>query len=372
MIPELNIFGEMSFDTSLHNNIDSKLTLEEYKEKLISLLQPILDKEFYNSPIKQKILIKHDRINFSCPICGDSMQNSNKKRGNFILAGKYANWYKCHNCGDFQKIINFFKYYKVDLKLDTINYMTENLGDFHTHIDAKYDMSLLLDTISIDKYAIDKIEFLNYFKLVEVKDSNIWKWLTNRLQFNQEKFLYNPLKNYLFILNLTQSGKILGVQKRLFIGYNRFKTYKLSMLYELMNKKLDVNEEQLDYLDTLSMIFNICLLNFNKKITLFEGPMDSFLYKNSIANTGANKSLPIDIPVQYFFDDDQTGRKRSLEHIDKNESVFLWDKFKRENGLPFRNKFDLNDVLIWSKENNINLPSLDLYFSNDPLDSIDI
>jgi hypothetical protein len=374
MSDDLNIklLGEMGFDSSLHNNIDSTLSNEEFKERILSLLQPILNHRFPNEYQKTQIRPHIGRISFACPYCGDSMKVSHAKRGNFILSGKHKGFFKCHNCGKFKQITNFFKDFKVELKLDAINYLTENLGDFHSYDNAKYDMSVFLDMEHIEKYAIDRKEFLQQFGLVEVKDTPVWSWLTNRVQYREEKFLYNTEKNYLLILNLTQSGKILGAQKRLFKGYNRFESYKLSKLYEMMKKPFDVNEEQKEFLDTLSMIFNICLLNFNQKVTLFEGPMDAFLFKNSIANTGANKQLPIDIPVRYFFDSDDTGNKQAIKKINKEEEIFLWNKFLRDAKIPYRNKWDFNDILLYAKQNNIKLPNFELYFSNDSLDIIDL
>ena len=369
---KIDKLGEMSFDSSLHNSIDSQLSPSEFKERLEILLQPILDKTFPNNTQKRKIQSHIDRISFACPYCSDSVQYDNKKRGNFILSGKFTNFFKCHNCGMFKKINSFFEDFKVELKLDAVNYIVDNLGDFNTYTNAKYDMSVFLDMEYIEKHAIDRQEFLQKFKLVEVKDSPVWSWLTKRLQYNQEKFLYNQTKNYLLILNLTQSGKILGAQKRLFKGYNRFETYKLSKIYTLMDKTFDVNEEQENFLDTLSMIFNICLISFNNPITLFEGPTDSFLFKNSIANTGANKELPIEIPIRYFYDSDETGKKQALKHLENGDEVFLWDKFLRDIEAPYRKKWDWNDILIWAKEEGISLPLINNYFSRDPLDIIDI
>lgn len=367
-----NIIGEMGFDSSLYNDLDSKLTPIEYRERLMGLLQPILDRRFPNSVGKRKIQPHHDRITFACPYCGDSMKSDYKRRGNFILAGKHRNYFKCHNCGEFKRIDSFFKDYKVELNLDAINYIMDNLGNFHEYDGAKYDMSVFLNMDELDKYAIDRQELLRQLGLVEIKDSPVRSWLSNRLQYQHDKFLYNPDKNYVAILNLTQSGKILGLQNRYFTGTSRFDTNKLSKLYELLKIPLIVDDEQKEFLDTLSMIFNICLLNFNKPVTLFEGPMDAFLFKNSIANTGANKELPIDLPIRYFYDNDITGRDKSIKHINRGDEVFLWGKLQQDLQLPFKTKWDLNDVMIWAQRNNVKLPLMDNYFSRDPLDIIDI
>lgn len=366
------ILGEMGFDSSLHNTMDSKLSAEEYRGRLMGLLQPILDQRFPGNAGKRKVHPHIDRISFACPYCGDSMKSDYKHRGNFILRGKHQNFFKCHNCGEFKRIDTFFKDYNVTLNLDAVNYIMDNLGDFTSYAGAKYDMSVMLNMEHLDEYAIDRQELKEKFNLVEVKTSSVWTWLTHRLQFREEKFLYSPTKNYVLILNLTPSGKILGAQKRGFKGPNRFETYKLSKLYEYMGKELKVNEEQLDYLDTLSMIFDICLISFNKPITMFEGPMDAFLFKNSIANTGANKDLPIEIPVRYFYDSDETGKRRSLQHIQQEHEVFLWDKLLREVSAPYRKKWDLNDILLWAKENGKKINIADTYFSSDPFDALDI
>ena len=125
--------GEMGFDSSLHNSIDATLSPGEFRERLITLLQPILDQRFVGEYQKTKIQPHIDRITFACPYCGDSMKLSHAKRGNFILSGKFKGYFKCHNCGEFKQITNFFKDFKTELKLDAINYLSENLGDFRTY-----------------------------------------------------------------------------------------------------------------------------------------------------------------------------------------------------------------------------------------------
>lgn len=367
MAENVNIKKDLSFDSSL-SSIDIKVTTHEYRERLVTLLQPILDNRFPGNSGKQRIRPYNDRITFACPYCGDSMKSNHKKRGNFILKGKFQNYFKCHNCDEFKRIDHFFSDFNVQLELDVINYIGENLTDFSSYTQSKYDMSLFIDMGSIDKYAIDRQEFLKYFGLIEVKESPVWSWLKHRLQFDNKKFMYNSIKNYVVVLNLTPSGRILGLQKRNFKGENKYLTYKLSKLYELMKKTEVIPEE----IDAISQLFNICLVNYNKPITLFEGPMDSFLFRNSIGNTGAGKNFPIDIPVRYWFDDDKKGREKSIEKISDENEVFLWTKLKNDIDIPYRNKWDLNDLLMYLNENHIKVPNFDEYFSNDELDMIDI
>jgi hypothetical protein len=361
----------MIFDSSLLSS-SSQISLPEYKEKLISLLKPILLRRFPSEYAKQKIRPYRDRISCSCPYCGDSAKNPSKKRGNFILEGKHKNFYKCFNCGTFKRVDNFFKDYGAELDLSVVSYIVDTMGDFSSRTRAKYDSSIIMDTEEVESFGIDREEFKAKLKLIEVKGSDAESWLRRRLQFRNENFLYNPLKNYIAILNLTPSGKILGIQTRkmgkIKWGKEKYLTYNLSKLY----KGFKPNEEVPDEMDSLSLLFGIFDLNFSLPVTLFEGAFDSYLYKNSIALAGAHKALPFDINVRNWFDYDETGREKSIRYIQENQFVFLWGKLQRDFDIPYREKWDLNDLLLWFKEKEIKVPRFDDYFSDDPLDIIDI
>jgi len=368
MQSNVDILKGVNFDSSL-SNIDATVSDEEYKRHLTTLLQSILDQRFPNNLGKQRIRLYRDRIAFACPICGDSVKSNYKKRGNFILKGKFSHFFKCHNCGASSRIDQFFKGFKIDLDLGVINYISKGVQDFSSYTDAKYDLSIFIDMDKIENFAINREEFLKKFGLVEVKNSSVWPWLTNRLQYDTSKFMYNPAENYLIVLNLTPKGNILGVQKRNFKGPNKYLTYKLSNLYNLIKRdKTSIPEE----IDMLSQIFNVCIVNYSRPVTLFEGPLDSFLFKNSISSTGVHKNLKIEIPIRHWYDDDKDGRQKSIEKINEGESVFLWNKFRNDFSLPYRAKWDLNDALIWLKDNGIKPPNFNEYFSNDKLDIIDI
>ena len=364
----INKMKDLNFDSSL-SSIDDVVSDSDYRESLVSLLQPILDQRFTENLEKQRIVVHRDRISFACPYCGDSMRTDHKKRGNFILLGKHAHHFKCFNCGTFKRTDKFFEDYHINLDLSIVNYIANGIVDFSNYSNIKYDMSMFLDLESVDNYGIDRQEFLNYFNLQEVKNSSIWSYLVNRMQYDATKFMYNPRLNHLIILNLTYSGKILGLQKRVFKGYNKYLTYTLKKIYELMKKN---SEEIPDEINMLSQLFNICLIDYSKSVTLFEGPLDSFLFKNSIANAGANKNFPFDLNIRYFYDSDTNGKKKSLEKIDNEKEVFLWEKLKRDLELPDRPKWDLNDLMIYLRNNNVKTPYFENYFSKNKLDAIDI
>ena len=86
--------------------------LEHIKEKL----QRILDRKFANdSFVKRKIDVYHDRFAFSCPVCGDSLHNSRKKRGNLYFNSMQ---YHCYNCGEHYGVVSLLKLFNQELSLD--------------------------------------------------------------------------------------------------------------------------------------------------------------------------------------------------------------------------------------------------------------
>lgn len=363
------ISGGMTFDSSLSDSIDKSLSPAEYKGRIINLIIPLLRQRFPNHIGKQKIHPHTDRITFACPYCGDSMQSDYKHRGNVILSGKFAGYYKCFNCGMFKSVDNFLSDYEINPQLDLINYLSSTKGDFKKTSYGSYDISVLMDADAIEGYAIDREELKKKFNLIEVAGTQVLSWLKDRLQFDNERFLYHPNHDYLVILNLTRQGNILGFQRRNFDKrLEKYNTYNLAKIYSEVGLEKEIPEE----IDILSQLYRISELDFNRPITLFEGPLDSFLLQNSVANAGLQKGFPIEIPLRYWYDDDHEGRKKALKKIEDQQQVFLWTKFKTQNGMPWRKKWDLNDLVIWFEENNKRIPIFDSYFSDDPLDSIDI
>lgn len=358
----------MIIDSSL--SLETKdLSLQEYKERLFHILQPLIAEKFKDEPPKQKIRTYTNRLSMACPYCRDSVKNPYAKRGNVILTGKFHDHYKCFNCGKFMRIDKFLNDMSGEVQLDIAEYISKNKTDFDLSMNKKYDVSLLLDRDEILKYCVTREDLKRKLGLEEVDSHWVHKWLRRRLQFDNQRFLYSPRKNYLAILNLVDEEHVLGLQKRSFAkNDDRFRTYNVSRLNAAFRPGEEVPEE----VDSLSVLFGVMQLNFARPVTLFEGPMDAFMFKNSVGSAGALKSFPIDMPLRYWFDDDKTGRKKSIEYIERGEAVFMWEKFRKDYQVPHRKKWDLNDLMIWFKEQHKRVPNFEPYFSDDPLDVMEI
>ena len=365
MINSKDIFNlsSQAFDSSSHLT----MTKEEFISEITPKIQEILKKVFPGNASKQKIRVHKDRISFAAPCCGDSAHDNYKKRGNIILEGKFKNLYKCFNCGTCMSVQNFLKKYDQNISLGMADYISDKARGFAK--ESSSNVSYLYDDETIDEYAIDREYFRQILNLTECNEYCYGKtYLINRRQYNFSKFMYSKQANKLFVLNLTKSGKIFGIQVRRFGDSNaKYKTYSLQKIHEIILKD---NVTVPDDINELSMIFNILLVDYSNYVTVTEGPMDSFLIKNSIALCGAGKKVEFQFMTRYLFDDDKPGREHAIEKIKEGYRVFMWENFKKDLGIKSGKKLDMNDVIMWCYDNNKVCPKIDDYFSENELDLI--
>lgn len=370
------------FNTSIIE--EKQLTDSDFKNELFEKLTTILNSEFKTIPAKKKIKSERAGFNFACPFCGDSATDPKKKRAHFILKGKWEGYFKCFNCGKFMKIPEFFRTYKTPLSLSALTYVTDHSkSDVSTSIAAKNEMtSDILNKDNILKYAISREVFKEKLGLEEISKNRVtypgYLYLLSRSQYDYNKFLYDPAGQYIIILNLLDNH-IIGCQIRDITGKKdiRYKTLKLSNIHKnILNDDIEVPEN----IDDLSTLFNIFTVDMTRPVLVTEGPFDAFLLPNCIASSGANKSIPINLPFYFVYDSDKTGNMHALEKLNQGYNVFMWNKFKKDIGLPDLNpysnnktKWDINDVIIWCRDNNYKEKIYwSKYFTNNILDGMDI
>lgn len=339
------------------------------------IIEKILRKEFPTEPGKQIIYPGGNRLNFSCPYCGDS-DNTHKKRGNFYLD---TNAYKCYNggCGIFKDGESFYRDFglydaltpqeKTDLR-NTIRETREKRRSYYGDI----DLDLFFDT-DINKLMVDRDFFMKEMGLVEVASSKILHYIKKRNQTPDSKFAWDPVKENLYLFNITKDNKILGLQVRNMSskkGSSKYYTYKLSGIWQKLLKNKDQNFiDQCKKVDPISHVFNIGLINFSHQITIFEGPMDSWLWHNSVALCSIENKFPFELEGLRYWDDwDKAGRTKSVERLSKGFSVFNWAKFLEDHNMEKNKKWDLNDLVNNLRRTGKKIARLDSYFTDDKLD----
>jgi len=349
------------FSFKKNDNVSKK----DIEKNIIANLQLLLNKTF-NDPIKKQLEFKINRLNFSCPYCHDSVKTPWKKRGNLYLDTYF---YHCYNCGKHVNYEQFAKDFSFDVDNSELTEIKKIIQDSiqksgsHVFVGSE----IFFDKELIDKYGIDRDYLIKTLNYTEIKNSSIENYLKHRLQFNFNNFAWDAKNNRLVIFNLSADNKkVIGFQFRNFSKNNvKFLTYNLQNIYKYLNKNIP-ETENFEYLNKLSTFFGILKLNINKPVTVFEGPMDSFLFPNAIATCSVNIDIPIDISIQWFYDYDDIGRKKSIEKLNNNEIVFLWKKFIKENELDFNTnkKLDLNKLLIYIKKHKLKIKPFVNYFSN--------
>lgn len=361
-----------------------------------NIVQRILDKEFSNVQ-KRKINDYADRLNIACPYCQDSHRNVYAKRGNLYLNRLFYVCFNCDKkttldrlCKDFNEQIDPDKKLEMIEHLDSVMTYSDYENDF---VDAQFDD--LIDMSELERVFSQDITPISDFSPIKV-NSGVYKYLLGRgigpeLHKNiyQGKYWKNEDESEWIIIMLNRRGdKVLGMQIRnLKSGKRRmFKIYNYENLLEWVNIGKDIDEEDMSKIviyNKLSYYFNILNVDFSEKITVFEGYLDSLFFPNSIGLVGVNTDFRFlennGFDVQYFFDNDDAGFKKSEEKINEGFSVFLWRKLfddiiskkKTDDPLKLWNRIvkvkDINKLaeLVPNPYKKLNL--LD-FFSSDILD----
>lgn len=360
-----SLFDSSSLEIKQINN-------EEFRSQLISKLQNILLREF-NEPQKLKVKNLKDSINFACPYCRDSLHDTTKKRAHLILKGKYANLFKCFNCGKCTSITKFFEDFSEELPLDSIEYINLHPTDLSGNGSVSSEtISLLLDKSQYLELSFSRDFIKSVWKVFEIDSpeaATARNYLNKRLQYNYNNFLYSPTTQSLLILNQIDD-RIIGIQIRDLSGKKKAKylTFGLKKLHDVFKTGKDIPEE----MNTMSMLFNLFQVDITRPVIVLEGPMDSFFIKNAIASCGAFKNIKLDIDFWYLYDSDKAGIQESLEKLQSGFHVFMWKNLIQDLMLPPKKKWDVNDVMIFCKDKNLKYPNWMKYFSNDSMDILNI
>ncbi len=362
-LKEENEDNKFSFSFSLSE--EENPSPSDILEKAKKYLQEILNSRFSDYE-KRKILPKHERLNFACPYCGDSHTDVHKKRGNIYTQSLF---YKCYNCGIYRNLISFLKDFKKTLDTNSELAIRE-INENSIKNESRYiNPAILYDVDNLKQWAIDREEIEQRYNLKTAAETPIATYLKKRLQPDISKFSWGEKKQQLYIFHMIPgTHKVIGYQIRNFKSVPKYLTFKLSRIYEDFEKP--ISQEILE-IDEISSTFGILEMNINQPVSVFEGPLDSFLYKNSIATCSSNIDPPLEAnSFRFFYDYDAPGREAALEKLNVGVQVFLWKKLLHDLQVsdPIK-KMDLTDLLILAKRKNIKLPRLSSYFSNDKYDA---
>ena len=352
----------------------SKNLNEELKNKIRSLVKAVVVQE-HNHHSKQMVKEMPGRLSVACPYCGDSSTDMLKKRGNMYWDTLQYHCYNCNEHGDLNRFLKDF-----DLKLrestdriDVIEYIKDKKVDIKQIETLKHGIY-----VKANEHAIDINDFKKHFGAKSIEPGDFpWFYLRDRaLHKKTSEFLYSNNGKNLWILNKTPDGKILSCQSRKLGKYkSRYLTYDLAKLHEEMGREFPFTDEDKTALTKLSTLFNIMRIDMTRSVTIFEGPLDAMFMQNSIALATAGRSTTEldEIPTtRYMFDNDETGKKKMLEKLRNNKSVFMWSKFLSDFKLNTYTIKDLNDLVLkcYELKQGEPLKKIEDYFTTSKLDAL--
>ena len=273
------------------------------------------------------------KINFRCPICGDSKKNRTKARG-WLLEKENSLFYYCHNCGASHSFSNFLKV--VD-PLAYNDYVAEKfIGKANNTItstleDTKFEqpnfshgeplkklkkISQLEHSHPVKKY-IDKrtIPTKHHYRLYFAP--RFKEWINGIIPNKFENVKKDEPR--LVIPFLDKDRKCFGVSAR---GFDPDGLRYITIMF-----------------DEVPKIFGLDTVNFQEKYYVVEGALDSMFLSNAVAMAGAD------------------GNTNALDHV--GNAVFVFDAEPRNKEIHKRMEKIINQgykICIWPN----NLPGKDI------------
>lgn len=371
-----DIFGDLSFSLG----VDATKVPEFTADRMAELTHEVLKKAFAGEPQKQEVLPRGARLSVSCPYCGDSTDHR-KKRGNV-----YIKWgvFKCYNggCEKYTTVLRMLGDFGVEnilkegeatalrlivqdgMKADRV---ASRIRSYEMNVDA-------MTGTDFSKVLIRRSDIMRAAKLWEIwPTSPAGRWLEMRGQTLDTRFAWDNWKKRIFIFNLDKTGEwVFSMQTTLLDRTKatpgpKYKTYRCS---EIWNAWLRTTApEEVHTVDHLSQFFGVLKVNFAAPVTIFEGPMDHFLYPNSVATCGTNFSWPFELDHdRYLQDNDDAGRALAKKVLEGGGRCFMWQRFLEAHGMTNIIK-DWNDVVKWEMK-HCKPTSPENFFTDSQLDMI--
>jgi len=289
----------------------------------------LVSSRFRNSSWKNEELLNH-----SCPYCGDSEKNSHKARGyHFKMKETYI--YKCHNCGVSKPFGKFLK------EQDSSMWKQYAVEKFYKK-DPTFTNVVVPKTKVVFKD--DPLKKVGCISAVEAKEATDY---LNHRQIPKDKWddlYYIENCQSLSLLDYKYKDRVFGNDPRLILPF-----------YSRQGKLIGVsgralNNNKLRYLtlkfdDQESLIYGLRTVDYNKKVYVTEGPIDSLFLPNAIAVAGSDFSklksyVPTEQAVVVFDNERRNSEliKKMSQIIDDGFEICFWPKHIKQK--------DINDMIL--------------------------
>jgi transcription elongation factor Elf1 len=273
-------------------------------------------------------------FNFSCPFCGDSQKNKIRARG-YVYERSGKLMFSCHNCllnATFRTLLR---------EVDPNSYQNFSLENMREHgsrrtilppaeikIEYKLDeVSRLLVSLSSLPKDHEAIRYVEHRQIPK----NRWKDLFFVQNFKEyvtktydldprrlERLVEDDPRLVMFLTDL--SGNVTHVNGRSIQSSNHQRYVKLKVVPQQIDRK----------------VYGLSYIDFNKKIYVVEGEIDSMFLRNAVAS--GDSSL------------NHLARALKLKHLVPPDIVLIYDNEPRNKEIMNQLKTSIEDghfVVIW-------------------------
>jgi len=294
----------------------------------------LISSRFRNSKWKNEDLLNH-----SCPYCGDSEKNPHKARG-FHFVYKDTFFYKCHNCGESKSFAKFLK--------DQDNTLWKQYA-----VEKFYKKSPTITTVPKSKKVEpkrDTLKSVGCVSVLDIKAQQARDYLNIRLvpKHRWDELYY--IKNCQSLSNLDYKYKdrVFGNDPRLVLPFYT----RQGKLIGLSGRALNNNKLRyltLKFEENESLIYGLRTVDYNKRVYVTEGPIDSLFLPNAIAVGGSEFSklktiVPTEQAVVVFDNEPRNPEivKKMFRLIEDGFTVCIWPRVMLDK--------DINDMVLsgWS------------------------
>lgn len=277
----------------------------------------------------QRFQVKHRnplKINFRCPICGDSKKSKTKSRGwiNEIQATNHLH-YSCFNCGVSLSFDKFAKQMDPLLYNDYIaeKYLRKASGDISNADERaktktpKFNKKILsgLKKVSQLRHDHPAKKYIESRKIPSEQHYRIYyspKFMTWVNTIIPNKFANTSKDEPRLVIPLfDKSGSVLGVSSR---GFDPNGMRYITIMFQ----------------ENAPKVFGLDKVDFNKKYYVTEGAFDAMFLSNSVAMVGADARIEAleNIGNAVFVHDAERRNKEIVERmsklLDKGYKVCIW------------------------------------------------
>lgn len=230
--------------------------------------------------------------NFSCMFCGDSESDKKRARG-YIYTHKDKTMYHCHNCGITHGFANFLKNINYQMYSE---FCLEKLKSEKApqQVELEEFVNKMKPPVFMQSGPLKGLKKVSQLK----SDHPCKQFVANRLIPNpyHAKMFYCP--NFFSWANEVVPGKFSKEslkydEPRLLIPFFD----KEKQMHAFQGRSLDKNNKT-RYItivndDRKPKIWGLDEVDFNKKVYVFEGPLDAMFVPNSIATAGGDLASTI-------------------------------------------------------------------------------